>query len=119
MCLTAAIAARERALRYIAHAEHNVADSDAVAHGASQGPTDIPFELRQEHTKKFVMYGSTQTHSIGAKSAVLLGMPFRALPVKAEDEYALRGDVLKAAIEEDIAKGMTPLFVSAYERPPR
>lgn len=68
--------------------------------------------MRQEATKNLVMYGSTQTHSIGTKSALLLGMPFRTLPVKAEDGYALRGDVLKAAIEEDIKKGFTPFFVS-------
>lgn len=68
--------------------------------------------MRQESTKKLVMYGSTQTHSIGSKSALLLGMPFRALPVKAEDGYALRGDVLKAAIEEDVKNGFVPFFVS-------
>lgn len=60
------------------------------------------------------MYGSTQTHSIGSKSALLLGMPIRILPVKAEDGYALRGDVLQAAIEEDIRNGFTPFFVSEW-----
>lgn len=67
--------------------------------------------IRKEYTEKFVMYGSTQTHSLGAKAALILGVPFRALPVKREDGYALRGDVLRAAVQEDIKNGLTPFCV--------
>ncbi|BEJ10639.1 hypothetical protein CspHIS471_0100610 [Cutaneotrichosporon sp. HIS471] len=107
MCLTAAIAARERALRVLAREHHN-ANGTATP---TEGPTDIPFSVRSESTNKLVIYGSTQTHSIGVKTALLLGLPFRALPVKSEDGYALRGDVLQAAIEDDIKKGFVPFFV--------
>lgn len=60
------------------------------------------------------MYGSTQTHSLGAKAGLILGLPFRALPVHAKDGYALRGETLAAAIAEDTAKGLVPFFVSEW-----
>ncbi|GMK59733.1 hypothetical protein CspeluHIS016_0803390 [Cutaneotrichosporon spelunceum] len=107
MCLTAAIAARERALRVLARDHHQVNGTATP----TEGPTDVPYSVRSENTKRLVMYGSTQTHSIGVKTALLLGLTFRTLPVKSADGYALRGDLLKAAIEEDIKKGFVPFFV--------
>nr|XP_018265527.1 aromatic-L-amino-acid decarboxylase [Kwoniella dejecticola CBS 10117]OBR87685.1 aromatic-L-amino-acid decarboxylase [Kwoniella dejecticola CBS 10117] len=80
---TAGIAARERALRDL-----------ALQNG-------------------LVIYGSTQTHSLGAKTAVMLGLPFRAVPVSIEDNYALTGASLKEAIEADIAQGLIPFLVYA------
>ncbi|KAL8290024.1 hypothetical protein RQP46_002963 [Phenoliferia psychrophenolica] len=79
-CLTAVIAARQRALRLL---------------------PDTPLE-------KLVIYGTTQTHSVGAKAALILGLEFRALETRAEDLWALRGHDLKAALDEDIAKGKVP-----------
>lgn len=46
------------------------------------------------------------------KAAILLGLPFRAVPVTAEDQYALRGDALLAAIETDVAAGLIPFLAS-------
>jgi aromatic-L-amino-acid decarboxylase len=66
--------------------------------------------VREEYTPKLVMYGSTQTHSLGTKAGQILGMPFRALSVHADDGYALRGETLRAAVEEDLAKGLVPFF---------
>lgn len=70
----------------------------------------MPLAVREEYTKKLVMYGSTQTHSVGAKAALILGMQFRALPVHAPD-YSFRGDVLRAAVEDDVRRGYVPFFV--------
>lgn len=42
---------------------------------------------------------------------MILGLIWRSLPVTKEDNFALRGAVLEAAIEEDIAKGYIPIFV--------
>lgn len=55
-----------------------------------------------------VIYGTTQTHGMVTKNAMILGLRFRALPVMREDNYSLRGDTLKAAIEEDHKKGLRP-----------
>ena len=59
----------------------------------------------------FVLYGTTQTHSLGAKAGLILGIPFRALETRKEDDYALRGDTLSAALLEDQAKGLVPFIL--------
>ncbi|KAK4689824.1 hypothetical protein P7C73_g271, partial [Tremellales sp. Uapishka_1] len=106
-CLTAAIAARERALRRLASTASDEKPC-AIVPGS-----DIPDTIREKYGQKLVVYGSTQTHSIGAKTALLLGLLFRALPVSKEDDYAFRGKTLQAAMERDIAAGLIPFFVVA------
>jgi aromatic-L-amino-acid decarboxylase len=78
-----------------------------------------------------VMYGSTQTHSIGKKvsdifsaygvclmtlyekqATIILGMKFRALPTYRKDDYALRADVVREALTEDSKKGLIPFMLS-------
>lgn len=123
-CLTYAVAAREAALARITKSE----TGSELEKGS---PLSVPAEIRARSTPKLVMYGSTQTHSyiffdliifssvifldlccsVGAKAALILGLTWRSLPVKKEEEYALRGDVLLAAIEEDVAKGCIPMMV--------
>ena len=58
-----------------------------------------------------VIYTTTQTHSLGTKAGLILGLDVRALEVKAEDEYALRGNTLKEALEADLARGKQPFVV--------
>ncbi|ODN77468.1 hypothetical protein L202_04644 [Cryptococcus amylolentus CBS 6039] len=99
--LTAAMAARERALRHLTHGGKQGANGDI----------EVPDEVRQKYGQKLVMYGSTQTHSLGAKAAILLGLTFRAVPVSAKDDFALRGDALREAVEEDKKAGLVPFFV--------
>ncbi|KAF8523052.1 pyridoxal phosphate-dependent transferase [Hysterangium stoloniferum] len=67
---------------------------------------DIPME-------KLVLYITTETHILGIKTAMILGITCRALEVKAEDDYGLRGDALRAALEEDKANGMHPFVLIA------
>ncbi|KAH9913765.1 pyridoxal phosphate-dependent transferase [Fomitopsis serialis] len=52
-----------------------------------------------------VLYVTSQTHSLGVKASLVLGLQCRVLDVKPEDEYALRGETLRAALEEDVARG--------------
>jgi hypothetical protein len=56
-CLTAAIAARERALNRLYQQQ-----GDLQVEGAG-----LPQTIRDRYAQKLVMYGSTQTHSLGAK----------------------------------------------------
>lgn len=65
-------------------------------------------------SEKLVLYVSSQTHSLGVKTALLLGLTCRTLPVLAEDDYSLRGSTLKAAYEEDRAAGLWPFCLSMY-----
>ncbi|MCO5560113.1 hypothetical protein L7F22_013720 [Adiantum nelumboides] len=93
VAITVAIAARERALTRIESLE--------------------AWRRIKEHESLLVLYGTTQTHSIAAKAALILGISFRALKVFAKDEYALQGETLKAAIEEDRAAGRYPFMLVA------
>ncbi|KAJ6558468.1 pyridoxal phosphate-dependent transferase [Mycena vulgaris] len=62
---------------------------------------------------ELVLYVTTQTHSLGLKAGRVLGLQVRALEVRAEDKYALRGAVLRQALEEDKAAGRRPFLLIA------
>jgi hypothetical protein len=58
------------------------------------------------------VYTTTQTHSLGAKAALILGLSVRAIAVDPGDAFALRGSALKAALEEDASAGKKPFVLS-------
>jgi aromatic-L-amino-acid decarboxylase len=60
-----------------------------------------------------VIYTTTQTHSLGTKAGRILGLQVRSLEVSQEDKYALRGDTLRTALEEDKKKGRKPFILIA------
>jgi len=62
---------------------------------------------------KLVLYTTTQTHSLGKKAGMVLGVMVRVLEVRAEDNYALRGTTLKQAMEEDANAGLSPFILIA------
>ncbi|KAJ7497029.1 pyridoxal phosphate-dependent transferase [Mycena latifolia] len=62
---------------------------------------------------ELVIYVTTQTHSLGLKAGRVLGLQVRALEVSPDDKYALRGDVLRQALEEDKAAGRHPFILIA------
>lgn len=135
VAITVAIAARERALTRIESLEawekdqgtrEPVGDDSGSApltgeqdkvmtlpQGQAFQVTNQLADWRGKTTSRLVLYGTTQTHSIAAKAALILGISFRALKVFAKDEYALQGETLKAAIEEDRAAGRYPFMLVA------
>ncbi|KAL5519895.1 hypothetical protein ACEPAG_1555 [Sanghuangporus baumii] len=62
---------------------------------------------------KLVIYTTTQTHSLGKKAALILGLRARALDVTLENVFSLRGNALQAALEEDINAGFHPFVLVA------
>ena len=60
---------------------------------------------------KLVVYTTTQTHSLGLKAGLILGLPVHAIPVLSEDNYSLRGQGLRVAIERDKAEGRHPFVI--------
>ncbi|GLB37364.1 putative pyridoxal-dependent decarboxylase conserved domain containing protein [Lyophyllum shimeji] len=60
-----------------------------------------------------VIYTTTQTHSLGLKAGLVLGLTVRALDVKAEDRFALRGETLRLAWQEDEERGKKPFILIA------
>jgi len=61
---------------------------------------------------KLVIYTTTQTHSLGLKSGLILGLSVHAILVRPEDSYSLRGQDLREAIENDRAEGRHPFVIS-------
>jgi len=59
-----------------------------------------------------VIYTTTQTHSLGAKAGLILGIKVKALEVRFEDQLSLRGATLRKALEEDIGSGIHPFIMS-------
>lgn len=59
-----------------------------------------------------VILATTQTHSLGAKAALILGLGFHAIETKGEDEWALRGETLRSELEELEKKGKKPFILS-------
>jgi aromatic-L-amino-acid decarboxylase len=117
VAITVAVAARERALTLIESENEeqsnvNTPQLDAKS-GQNASSEDAAATWRGLYTSKLVMYGTTQTHSIGAKAATVLGLSFRAIEVHAKDAYSLRGDQLEAALKEDTAKGLIPFMLIA------
>ena len=59
-----------------------------------------------------VIYTTTQTHSLGLKAGLVLGIRVRAIEVAHEDQFALRGKALRDALEEDAKIGRKPIILS-------
>ena len=78
----------------------------------SKAPFDIRKEGLQNDHPRMVMYASAEAHSCHQKNAELLGLgsdSIRFIPVN--DDFEMRIDLLKEAIEQDIAEGYLPICV--------
>jgi len=62
--------------------------------------------------EKMVVYASSQAHSSIEKGARVAGFGHVRL-IAVDPEFALRPDALQAAIADDLAAGLTPVFVCA------
>ncbi|KAI0753292.1 pyridoxal phosphate-dependent transferase [Daedaleopsis nitida] len=88
---------------------------------ASEGVIVVCVAARQRYMRAYpdanlkdlVIYTTTQTHSLGVKAGLVLGLEVRALEVAKEDEYAVRGETVRLALEEDIARGKRPFVFIA------
>ncbi|SCV67024.1 BQ2448_5670 [Microbotryum intermedium] len=89
VCLTVCIAARERAMRLQPNTKH----------------------------EDLVIVATTQTHSLGAKAALLLGIQFLPIPTTQENNWAIRGAELKNALDALKSEGKVP-FIFCKQLPP-
>eukprot|EP00208_Stichococcus_sp_RCC1054_P005457 CAMPEP_0206146194 /NCGR_PEP_ID=MMETSP1473-20131121/29683_1 /ASSEMBLY_ACC=CAM_ASM_001109 /TAXON_ID=1461547 /ORGANISM="Stichococcus sp, Strain RCC1054" /LENGTH=524 /DNA_ID=CAMNT_0053542663 /DNA_START=1063 /DNA_END=2637 /DNA_ORIENTATION=+ len=68
----------------------------------------------QEDQGRLVVYTSDQAHSSVQKACMISGTAHcRTLRTNAAHHWALQADTLEAAIEEDLAAGLIPSFVTA------
>ncbi|KAF8348273.1 pyridoxal-dependent decarboxylase conserved domain-containing protein [Amanita rubescens] len=63
--------------------------------------------------EELVIYTTTQTHSLGTKAGLVLGLQVHTLEVRAEDRYSLRGETLRSALVEDEKLGRKPFILIA------
>ncbi|KAJ7307625.1 pyridoxal phosphate-dependent decarboxylase [Mycena albidolilacea] len=70
-------------------------------------------EFPQINPSNFVIYVSSETHSLGLKNGRILGIEVRILNVEITDDFALRGNTVRKAIQEDLANGKIPFFLVA------
>ena len=61
-----------------------------------------------------IIYTSTQTHSLGLKAGLVLGIKVRSIEVSHEDQLALRGKALHEALAEDAKIGLKPFILSNF-----
>ena len=62
--------------------------------------------------EELTIYTTTQTHSLGVKAGMILGIPVRSLEVHMHDAFALRGETLIKVLEEDREQGRKPFILS-------
>ena len=59
-----------------------------------------------------VIYTTTQTHSLGSKAGLVLGIQVHSIGVSHDDQLALRGKALRDALEKDAKVGRKPFILS-------
>ena len=63
-----------------------------------------------------IIYTTTQTHSLGSKAALVLGLRVRSIEVTPEHGFSLQEDALRYALESDAKTGRRPFILSAAFR---
>ncbi|KAL0956239.1 hypothetical protein HGRIS_002393 [Hohenbuehelia grisea] len=63
--------------------------------------------------QELVIYTTSQTHSLGLKAGMVLGLSVRVIDVTWNDHFSLRGDTLRSALEEDKVNGKKPFILLA------
>lgn len=72
-------------------------------------------ENPEVRVEDLLIYVTTQTHSLGLKAGLVLGVKVRAIDVKLEDQFSLRGEALRNTLQEDKAKGLHPFIISMLD----
>jgi aromatic-L-amino-acid decarboxylase len=97
--VTVMVAARERFVRRQLKRE-NITDPEESE--------DRACELRA----RLVALGSEQAHSSTKKAAIIAGTRYRSIASSRSNSYALTGDTLRQKLEELIAKGLHPYYLT-------
>ena len=98
--VTCMVAARERYL-------HGKCDAEGLTLG-SQEREDRIMQLRG----RLVALSSDQTHSSTQKGALIAGTRHRSIPTKLDNELALQGSELEAALELCKVEGLEPYYIT-------
>jgi len=101
-------------LIFLPFLRHQTSASDSVLTVVVAARTKYLKDHPDAHLENLVIYTTTQTHSVGSKAALVLGLQIRSIEVRSEDEFSLREDALRNALEDDAKKGRKPFVLSAF-----
>ncbi|KAK3307114.1 pyridoxal phosphate-dependent transferase [Chaetomium strumarium] len=105
--LTAMVAARDKYLR------ETLPRSTSGNRSEEEDDENAREEAIALKRSRMVALATTLTHSSAKKAALILGVRFRAIRVRAEDGYALTRDALAAELARCRAQGLEPFFLAA------
>lgn len=94
--VTVMVAARERAV-------------NAICQGFEGEEREEQMANARGH---LVALGTEESHSSTAKAAKIAGVRYRAIPVRMEDDLAMTGAGLQAALDECRQKGLEPFYLT-------
>lgn len=94
------------------HSKTSASDSVLVAVVAAR--SRFQRERPDAKVDDMIIYATTQTHSLAKKAALVLNLQIRAIEVTPEDQFALRGSSLLAALEADATLGRKPFILSKF-----
>jgi aromatic-L-amino-acid decarboxylase len=69
-------------------------------------------EVEWRVRRKLVALGSQMAHSSTKKSAQVLGVRFKTIPVRNEDKYGVTGESFRSVVEECRAQGLEPFYMT-------
>ena len=91
---------------------HQTTASDAALTAVVAARSSYQREHPYIKVENLIIYTTTQTHSLGAKAGLVFGLKVREIDVRLEDQFALRGQDLRTALEEDAQNGLHPFILS-------
>ncbi|KAJ3087316.1 hypothetical protein HK102_011372 [Quaeritorhiza haematococci] len=94
---------------------NGVTNGNGLENGAHDAEEEADDEEKEEIARvagKLVAYVSSETHSSTTKAALIANVRCHRIKTSAKNKYSLQGSELRHAIEEDIAKGLIPFFIT-------
>lgn len=90
-----------------------VAARDRFVNAACEGLKGEEREEKKAEVRgRLIALGSEESHSSSAKAAIIAGVRFKAIPVSMENNLALTGKDLRAALEECKQEGLEPFHLT-------
>lgn len=68
-------------------------------------------DKRNQTMSRLVVLSSDQSHSSSAKAALIAGVRYKAIPCSSENDFALTGADVQAALEQCKCEGLEPFFL--------
>ena len=90
-----------------------VAAREKYLNAACKGLDGEELEEKKARVRgRLIALGSDQSHSSTAKAAVIVGVRYRSIPTRMEDDLAMTGEALQATLEDCRRANLEPFFLT-------